>query len=140
MTAAALYDTALAVHVVTVIAAFGVLFVWPLLPAGTAAAHHQRARILSWVSRIAGISLLAGLYMATDRDLFAEVWVTIPLTIMFVVLGLLGALMTPAERRLAVALASEGDAEGSLARRANLVAIGCSALVAVAAVVMVLKP
>jgi len=46
VTAVTLYDAGVAVHVIAVIAAFGVFFAYPWLAAGTAPAHRRR-----WAAR-----------------------------------------------------------------------------------------
>lgn len=135
-----LYSLVVAIHVVGVIGAFGVLFAWPWLPRGRPEAHRARARILGVVvSRTAGVALLAGAYLATVGGVWGAPWVTVPLVIFVVVLGVVGSYLTPSERRLAEAAYAEGDAE-RLRRRLDRVALGCAGLVAVATVFMVAKP
>ena len=134
-----LYGIGVAAHVVAVIAAFGALFAYPWLPAGTASAHQARERLLSvLVSRAGGIALLIGLYLANDRGYLGQVWVIVPLVILIVVLGIVGSVMTPRERRLAGM--AEGDPfRAAIERQLTIAALGCAALVAVAAFFMVTK-
>ena len=84
---------------------------------------------------------MLGAYLATDRGLWSRPWVGGPLAIMVVVLGIVGGYLTPAERRLAV-LCDGGDerALATATRRVEVVAFGCFALGAVAALLMVTKP
>lgn len=143
MTAAvSLYDSIVAVHVVANLSAFGVLLAWPLLPAGTASAHRARARVLGRVvTWAATLGLVLGVFLASDRDLWGEVWVQGPLVILVLLLGIVGGYLTPAERRLGE-LCERGD-ETALAvakRTVDRVATLCFALAAVAAFLMVTKP
>lgn len=143
MTAAiTVYDALVALHVVATVSAFGVLLAWPWLPSGTANAHRGRARLLAVVvTRSASLGLALGAYLATDRGLWSQPWVSAPLVIMVVLLGVVGGYLAPAERRLAEL--SEGGDERALAaarRPVERVALGCFALAAAAAFVMVTKP
>jgi uncharacterized membrane protein len=91
--------------------------------------------------------LAAGIYLASDADVWSESWVSIPLVILIVVGGLGGAVLTPLEKRLA-ALAERDVASGGelsaeydaqLARWSTF-AYTCAALVIVAIVFMTTKP
>lgn len=143
MTAAiTLYDTLVAVHVVANVSAFGVLLAWPWLPGGTSQTHRGRARVLGVVvTRSAALGLLIGAYLASDRGLWGQPWVLGPLVILVVLLGVVGGYLTPAEHRLAE-LSEHGDerALAAATRPVKLVALGCFALAAVAAFLMVTKP
>jgi hypothetical protein len=137
-----LYDVVLALHVIAVIAAFGVLFAWPWLPYGRPELHRARARILGVVvTRTAGVALVAGAYLATVGGLWAAPWVTVPLVILVVVLGVVGSYLTPTERRLAELAQTEGGGDPDRLRgRVNRAAALCAGLVAVATFFMVAKP
>ena len=115
--ALALYDVVLFVHILAVVTAFGAIFAYPLFFALAArSSPPQRAAIHSLQARIGGrlmpvallVLVLAGAYMASDRDLWAEPWVSIPFLIAIVVGGVGGALLAPRERKLAE-LADGGD-------------------------------
>lgn len=138
--AVTVYDTVVAIHVVLVVGAFGVLFAYPWLPAGTAPMHHARHRLLSVVVERGALgALLAGLYLASDRDLLGELWVIVPLVILIALGALVGAVLIPRERRLAEL--GPGDAgRVALERTVTRVALGCAALVAVAVFFMIAKP
>ena len=86
------------------------------------------------------VILLAGAYLATDRDLWSEVWVTVPLVILIVLGGLGGAYFGPREEKLA-ALAEAGDEQAYRPAAAQLRSVGylSLALVLVAAFFMVTK-
>ena len=82
------YGAVLAIHIAANLAAFGVLFAWPLLPRESEAAHHARRLILSRLVTYAAIlALAAGAYLATDASAWGEPWVQIPLGIFVVLLG-----------------------------------------------------
>ena len=133
-----MYRLVVALHVVAVIGAFGPLFAWPWLPHGRAELHAARARILSVVvTRTAGVALVAGAYLATVGGLWAAPWVSASLVIFVVVLGVVGAYLTPSERRLGSLTGGEAD---RLRGKVNRAAGACAGLVALATVFMVAKP
>lgn len=141
MLAIRFYDAITAVHVIGIIAAFGIWFAWPLLPAGSASDHRALQRILRRVvTPAAAVALLAGVYLAADADVFAEIWVTLPMLILVVLLGLTGGFLTPKQDQLA-ALADSGDtaAHAALAQTVNKVVLAGAGLVLVATFFMVTK-
>ncbi len=80
-------------HITAVVTAFGALFAYPLFLAANAKAPiAQRTNFhrlqIAFSKRITGpaigVILLAGVYLATDRDLWSEPWVTIPFVLLFV--------------------------------------------------------
>ena len=97
------YDIVLSIHVMAVVAAFGVWFAYPLLVTrGDAAAHRAQVRVARLVVTPAGtLALLAGVYLASDRSYWSEVWVSVPLLILIVLLGITGAYFVPRQERLA---------------------------------------
>jgi hypothetical protein len=137
------YDIVLAVHVLAVIAAFGVWFAYPLLvPRGDAAAHRAQARVARVVVTPAGtLALLAGIYLASDRSYWSEVWVSVPLVILIVLMGITGAYFIPRQLRLAqLAEAGAGQEYGHLAVQVARVTLAAATLVVVAVFFMVAKP
>ena len=44
--------------------------------------------------------LLAGVYLATDAELWSEAWVTVPFVLLFVIAGLGATLLRRGEERL----------------------------------------
>ncbi len=149
MPAVSLYNVVVWIHVSAVVIAFGSVFSYPLWFAHVARApmaekaffHRMQARIGRYVVGPAMVViLLAGAYLATDRDLWSEVWVTVPLVILFVISGLWGAILAPREERL-VALAEAGDeaAYGPLFAQVRTMTYVALALVLVAAFFMVTK-
>jgi hypothetical protein len=137
------YDVVLAVHVLAVMAAFGLWFAYPLLvPRGDAAAHRAQARVARAVVTPAGtLALLAGIYLASDRSYWSEVWVSVPLVILIVLMGITGAYFIPRQVRLAeLAEAGAGPEYEGLAAQVVRVALVAAALVVVAVFFMVAKP
>ena len=137
------YDVVLSIHVMAVVAAFGVWFAYPLLVVrGDAAAHRAQVRVARMVVTPAGsLALLAGVYLASDRSYWSEVWVSVPLVILVVLLGITGAYFIPRQERLAeLAEAGGGPEYAALAVQVARVAFASAGLVVVAIFFMVVKP
>jgi hypothetical protein len=118
--AVALYDIVLWLHITAVVTAFGALFAYPVFLAVNARApiarrapfHHAQIAFSKRVTGPAiGVVLLAGIYLASDRHLWSEVWVTVPLVLLFVIAGLGISVLRRGEERL-VATAEAGDEPG----------------------------
>jgi hypothetical protein len=118
--AVTLYDVVLWLHITAVVTAFGALFAYPVFlavnaraPLAERAALH-RAQI-AFSKRVTGpaigVVLLAGIYLATDADLWSEPWVGSSLLLLFVIAGLGATILRRGEERLA-ATAEEGDEPG----------------------------
>lgn len=151
MLAITLYDSILAVHIMAVVIAFGVTFAYPVLfpflqrshPAALAPLHHAQERIGKYlITPFAVLALVTGIYMASDRDLFGEVWVQVPMAILIVLLGVGGAYFAPKERRAAeLAQTDPGGAEyRSVTAQIAKVGAVTSLLVLVAIFFMTAKP
>jgi uncharacterized membrane protein len=150
------YDVVVAIHVMTIVIAFGVTFVYPAIipwltnkhPEAMPTIHEMQVRIGRFViTPFATLALLTGIYLASDRDLFDQTWVTIPFVIIIILLGLGGAFFTPREKQLAVLARRDIDAGGALSEeyhaRAKPVAIVgavSSLLILFAIFCMVAKP
>ena len=137
------YDVVLSIHVMAIVAAFGVWFAYPLLVAARdAGAHRAQARVARMVVNPAGtLALLAGVYMASDRSYWSEVWVSVPLVILIVLMGITGGYFAPRQERLAgLAEAGAGPEYTALATQVARVAFVAAALVVVAIFFMVAKP
>jgi hypothetical protein len=102
------YDIVLALHIAAIVIAFGVTFAYPILgiyitrehPRALPAIHSAQERIGKFlVTPAATVALLAGFYLASDRDYMDKVWVTVPLIILIALLGLGGAFFGPSERK-----------------------------------------
>jgi hypothetical protein len=134
------YDVVLSIHVMAIVAAFGVWFAYPLLVArGDARAQVRVARTV--VTPAGTLALLAGIYMASDRSYWSEVWVSVPLVILIVLLGITGSYFVPRQQRLAeLADAGAGPEYAALATQVARVAFLAAGLVVVAIFFMVTKP
>ena len=116
--ALALYDVVLFIHVAAVVVAFGTTFAYPLLfavaarsePAQRAGLHAFQARYgRTYASFGLLVVILAGAYMASDRDLWQEPWVSGPFAIAILLGGISGGYLAPRERRLADLSADAGS-------------------------------
>ena len=149
MLAITFYDVVLWLHIMAVVVAFGGTFAYPLslayvrrIPLGERASFHRMQALIG--QRLIGpasvVILLAGAYMATDRDLWSEVWVTVPLVILIVLGALGGAFFGPREEKLA-AMAETGDEAAYQPALGQLLKVGylSLALVLIAAFFMVTK-
>jgi hypothetical protein len=137
------YDVVVSIHVMAVVAAFGVWFAYPLLvPPGDAAAHRAQARVARLVVTPAGtLALIAGAYLASDRSYWDQSWVGIPLLILVVLMGITGGYFIPRQQRLAeLAEAGAGPDYAALAGQVRRVSLVAAALVVVAVFFMVAKP
>jgi uncharacterized membrane protein len=137
------YDVVVSIHVMAIVAAFGIWFVYPLLvPHGDAAAHRAQVRVARLVVTPAGtLALLAGIYLASDRSYWDRSWVGIPLVILVVLMGITGGYFIPRQQRLAeLAEGGAGADYAALAAQVRRVALVAAALVVVAVFLMVVKP
>jgi len=114
------YDVVLWLHITAVVTAFGALFAYPVFLAVNAQAplaqrtHFHRMQI-AFSQRVTGpaigVILLAGIYLATDAELWSEPWVTIPFVLLFVIAGLGATVLRRGEERMA-ATSEAGDESG----------------------------
>ena len=104
-----LYAVVLWLHITAVIVAFGALFAYPILLAVNAQAPlEQRATIhraqIAFSKRVTGpaigVVLLAGIYLATDAEVWDEPWVGISFVLLFVIAGLGATVLRRGEERL----------------------------------------
>ena len=102
------YDVVLAVHIMAVVAAFGVIFAYPIIgvyvtreqPRFLPVMHTVQERLGRFlITPAATLALIAGFYLASDRDYMGKVWVIVPLIILIALMGLGGAFFAPRERR-----------------------------------------
>lgn len=160
MLALRFYDVIVSLHVLAVFAAFGVVFAYPVLVPYVLRRHPGAAPALyggmvelnrKLVTPAAVVALLAGAYLATDAEVWDEVWVTVPLLCLVALMGLVGAVFTPSERRLSERTARElgsgaaGEAPWSpetlaLVRKDAIAGAVALALVVIAVFFMVAKP
>jgi uncharacterized membrane protein len=156
MLAVEFYNVVLAVHIMGVVFAFGIVLAYPVIipwvrrtyPSAMPVVHALQTRIgRAVISPGMVVVLAAGVYLASDADAWSESWVSVPLVILIVVGGLGGAVLTPLERRLATTAARDLEGGGDLGAeydaqlaRWSLFAYSCAALVLVAIVFMTVKP
>jgi hypothetical protein len=154
------YDVVLAGHIAAVVIAFGATFSYPVL-FGYVERHHPRAVPAAYglagaigrrvMAPAAVLAFALGAYLASDRDYWSEAWVTVPLVILIVVMGISGAFLAPRSRRAEELAARDLKAAGHqdvvwspelLALRGSLRAGGLAidALVLVAIFFMAAKP
>lgn len=150
------YDVVVFVHVAAIVAAFGVTFVYPVVfpwlqrahPQVLATAHEAQSLI---GKRIIGpsaiLALASGIYLAADRDLFSESWVTVPLTALILLIAGGPLFFVPRERRAAELARRDAAAGGTLsaeyAANARVLALGgvvSTLLVLTALFFMIVKP
>lgn len=145
------YDVVLSVHIIAIVLAFGVTFAYPILmpfigrnhPQVLGPIHEAQERIGRYLIMPAGtVALASGLYLAADADVFGEVWVQVPMTILIILLGLGGAFFSPKERRAAeLARQDPGGAEyRAISGQIAKVGAASSLLVLVAIFFMTAKP
>ncbi len=127
MLAVALYDVVEALHIMVVVAAFGLPLAYPLLvpyarsahPRAMPAVHDFQHRLNQRLTAPGTVLiLLFGAYLATKRDLWGETWVTVPLVLLLVIGGIGGAIVIPATRRLSELASRDitrSDAPGAVA-------------------------
>jgi hypothetical protein len=162
--AASLYEVVLAIHIMAVVVAFGVVFAYPIMFA-VAARHDPRGlpllhRVEYTIERLLinpglGLVLLAGIYLASKGHYWSDFFVQWGLAAVVVIGGLIGAVMIPTSKRaeqiaardLAAVAAGQGagDAGGpmsdeyrALVRRLTTVGTLLSMLVLVTIVLMAL--
>src|SRR6266498_1712184 len=124
LTAVLFYEVVLSIHIAAIVIAFGVTFVYPMLgmfvlrnhPRSVPVLHEAQARITRMIiTPAATVALIAGIYLASDRDYFGEAWVVVPMIILIGLLGLSGAFFLPHERRAAELAARDVAASGEAA-------------------------
>jgi hypothetical protein len=156
MLALTFFDVVLAVHVMAVVAAFGVTFAFPVFvpwlrrthPEAMPAIHDARDRIGKVLMGPALLVVLAaGIYLASKADVWSESWVSVPLVILVIIGGLSGSFFAPNERKLGE-MARRDLAGGktfsaeyqALSARVDAVGLVTIVLVLIAIFFMVAKP
>jgi len=155
--AISLYDTVLFVHILAVVVAFGVTFTYGLLDAcarragipDTVALHRFQVFLSRrLITPAMVVVLVAGLCLTFDGPYEpGDPWLGATLTILIVSVGLVGAVLTTAERRM-LAIAQRGaqagggldDEYAAVARRYAACGGLVSLLVVVAIFLMTVKP
>jgi uncharacterized membrane protein len=107
--AVSFYSVVLAFHIMAVVVTFGLPLTYPILlpyvrrahPDSLATVHDVQLRLNQRiVGPGLGVVLVLGAILASKEDLWSEVWVTVPLVILFAIGGIGGAIITPSLRRL----------------------------------------
>jgi len=150
MLATGLYDVVLWLHITAVVVAFGALFAYPVFLAVNARAsierrapfHHAQIAFSKRVTGPAiGVILLAGVYLATDADLWSRVWVTVPFVLLFVIAGLGATVLRRGEERLvATSEAADEAAYATALARVRTWTLVTLALIAITIFFMSAKP
>jgi Predicted integral membrane protein (DUF2269) len=159
MIASSLYEVVLAVHVMAVIAAFGVLFAWPVVyavarrdPRGLALVHRVEYTVERWIVNPGLLLvLLAGAHLASEESLWSRFYVQWGFGVVVVAGGLVGSVTMPAAKKAEQAAARDVAAAGegevvlgadyrALARRLSIANAALCALVLVTILFMVVKP
>ncbi len=103
-------DYVLAIHVIAVVVAFGVLFVYPLI---SAIGVRSDPRAMPWFHRFQWavhnrvqapglvVVVIAGIFLASDLHLWSEFFVGWGIVAALVIGGIGGAYISPREKRLA---------------------------------------
>ena len=143
------YDVVKWIHIMAVVVAFGGAFTYPIwfrfvrgAPLTDRVMFHRAQAFIGRFVISPGllVIVLAGVYMATDRDLWSKAWVTVPFVIAIALGALGGMFFSPKEKRLAELAAAGDSAEYERVfvqvRNVTVVAVG---LVAIAAYMMVTK-
>ena len=127
MLSVAFYDVVKWIHITSVVVAFGALFAYPVMLASAAKApigqrgvlHRAQIAFAKKVTGPAiGVVLLAGIYLATDRDLWSEFYVSASFVLLLVIAGLGATLLRRGEEGLAEASDAGDEARYAGALRA----------------------
>ena len=140
-----------ALHVMAVVAAYGLPMAYPMLlpylrrrhPKAMPGVHDVQHRLNQRLTGPMTVAiLLFGAYMATKHHLWGEPWVVVPLGILVVIGGLGGGVVVPATARLSELARSDlGSAEyAAVYRRYMTAEIVLGVLVLVAVFFMATKP
>jgi hypothetical protein len=109
-------------HVMAVVAAYGLPLAYPLLipyvrrahPRSMPGLHDVQYRLNVWLTGPGtAIILAAGVYMASKQDLWGETWVTVPVAIIAVIVVVGGGVIVPSTKRLSQLARADVDAAGA---------------------------
>jgi uncharacterized membrane protein len=154
--ATGLYDIVLAVHILAVVIAFGVVFAYPVIDVQIkrsklvelAALHRLHLVLASRVVTPAMVVVLvAGMFLALDRWSLGDPWIGATFAILLILFGLVGGVLTPADKRLAELAERDASTGGgpsadylAQSRKADVFGSVALLLVVVAIVLMTVKP
>ena len=119
------YNVVLFFHIMSAIVAFGVVFTYPLIFASLSKAanvkhlawfHRTQVQIDRFIlSPAATLLLLCGIYMAAKGPYgFKSTFISLGLAFLIVIMGLVGSVMIPAERKAAIEAEKASEAGGEL--------------------------
>lgn len=153
MLAVTFSEIVLWIHVSAVVAAFGGIIAYPFAlaavrgkdPAALAAFHRVSGEVGARVMTFGMVVVLAaGMYLATDRELWSEMWVSLSMLILLVLFALTGAVITPGERKAAELAARDGGTPSAeyerQAAKLRTVAVISGVLVLIALFLMIVQP
>ena len=158
--AASAYEIVTALHIMAVVAAFGVTFAYPIIFAVGAKAQPRALPLLHRIEysierRLVNPALVvvlgAGIYLASDGHHWSEFFVQWGFAAVIVIGALVGSVMIPTSKKAEQAaerdIAAAGDGEvvmgeeyQGLVRRLQIVGTSLSLLVLVTILFMVIKP
>src|SRR3954466_12905392 len=104
------YSVVMALHIMAVLAAYGLPLAAPLFvpylrrnhPRSMPGVHDVQHRLNIRLTGPGTVLILAfGIYMASKHHLWGETWVTVPVAIIAVIAVVGGAVIVPASRRMA---------------------------------------
>jgi uncharacterized membrane protein len=111
-----------AVHIMAVVAAYGLPMAYPMLlpyvrrnhPRAMPGLHDVQFRLNQ---RLTGpgtaLILIAGVYMASKQHLWSEPWVQVPIAILVVIIAVGGGVIVPASKRMAALARADVEAAGA---------------------------
>jgi uncharacterized membrane protein len=150
------YQVVVAIHVMAVVVAFGVLFAYPVIlpwarrnhPRAMPAIHQAQSRIGRILIGPGMVVILgAGIYLASKSDTWDQSWVSTPLLILLILGGMAGMFFVPTERKLGELAERDlqgggelGEEYGRLFSRLQSMLMVAALLVLVAIFFMVVKP
>ena len=149
LTALSFPSVVLSLHIMAVVAAFGLPLAYPLLLPyvrrthpealpGVHDAQYRMNRVLTAPGTV--FILLFGAYLASKEDAWGEVWVIVPFLILIAIGGIGGALVVPSTKRLAELAPAGGPAYEAEYRRYMRFETLLGVLVLVAIFFMAAKP
>lgn len=122
VTALTTYAVVLALHIMVVLAAYGLPLGYPLLmpyvrrnhPRAMPGVHDVQHRLNQWLTGPGTLLvLLLGAYMASKGHYWSKVWVDVPIAIIVIIGGLGGAFIVPASKRMAQLSRADLEAAGT---------------------------
>jgi len=144
-----LFDAVIALHIASVVIAFGFVFAYPLMfgwararqPALLGPMHAMQERLKRYLQdTFATLVGVTGVYLAIDADLWDRIWVQVPI-VLWVGTGIIALYSAPNEKRAAELAADPQSTEyRALSGRLQRIALVNCLLVLVAIFFMVAKP